>query len=250
MRRLGAGSLALLLAGCVCSGRGQVAEAPKQWLTDGAGLLSKETNRALNERLASFEAKTGHQVVVWIGASTGGRPIEDFAEEAFRAWRVGRQGLDDGVVLFIFPKDKEARIEVGYGLEAQVPDVVASRLLGEELFPGLQAGRPDEAVTKTVEALLARVEGKVAPGAPPPVASQSSPAQPRLRASPAQLAVLALAALLLFGLFLVNPRLALQLLFVIGGTGRGGRRGGGGGGGWGFSGGGGRSGGGGASGHW
>lgn len=248
MRRIGAWALSLLVAGCVCAGRSPAPKAPTEWLTDGASLLTPESRRALNERLDAFERKTGHQVVVWIGESTGQEPIEDFAEKAFRAWQVGRKGLDDGVVLFIFAKDRAARIEVGYGLEAKVPDVVASRLLREELFPGLQAGKPDEAVTRTVDALLARVEGVAAPDGASAATTQAPSAAQRARTSPAQLAFLVVAALLLLALFLVNPGLALQLLFVIGGPGRGGRRGGGGG--WGFSGGGGRSGGGGASGHW
>jgi uncharacterized protein len=91
--------------------------APTQWLTDTSGFLPPPEATRINERLRAYEEQTHHQVIVWIGSSTGGESIEDWANNAFRQWKVGRKGSDDGLVLFIMPKDRRLRIEVGYGLE-------------------------------------------------------------------------------------------------------------------------------------
>ena len=78
-------------------------------------------------------------MLVWVGTTTDGEPIEDFAERAFEAWKVGRAGLDDGVVLFVFADDRTVRIEVGYGLEPVLPDAICSRIITERITPLLKA---------------------------------------------------------------------------------------------------------------
>src|ERR1700761_324472 len=94
-----------------------IPNAPTSWVTDEAGFISGQTARNLDSRLAAFEKSTGHQVFVFIGKTTGGVPIEDWAVKAFKKWQVGRKGQDDGVVLFLMTDDRRVRIEVGYGLE-------------------------------------------------------------------------------------------------------------------------------------
>ena len=133
---------------------------PSQWVTDRVGFLNQDTRRTLNRELAQYQRQTGHQILVWIGNGTGGIPIEDWASQTFKAWKVGRKGLDDGLVLFIFAKDRKLRIEVGYGLESKMPDAAASRILREIITPKLRAGQQDAAVREGVTAILETIEGR------------------------------------------------------------------------------------------
>jgi uncharacterized protein len=232
---------ALLLAAVAV----KIPPAPDRWATDEAGLLAPSTVRALDARLEAFERETGHQVLVYVGRTTGGVPIEDWAVKAFEAWKVGRKGLDDGLVLFIMADDRQVRIEVGYGLEDRVPDALAFRVIDRILLPGFREGHPDAAVSEAVSSLLALASGRdqAASGVASPVRSARKP-------SVANMILVGVAVIFFIILFITNPSLALWLLFSIFSGGRGGGRGGWGGGGGGFSGGGGRSGGGGASGSW
>lgn len=219
--------------------------APTRWATDTAGFLSPQTVRALDARLAAYERDTGRQVIVWVGKTTGDTTIEDWAVRTFEAWGIGRKGRDDGVALFVFSEDRQLRIEVGYGLEGDLPDALASRIIRDEALPRLRAGQPDAAVQATVGAILSRLGGETGTHPQP----RAAPAvRPRPEPSTGQKIVFGLLALGLLFLVITNPRLAMQLLFVF--LSSGGRGGGGGGGGGGFGGGGGRSGGGGASGSW
>ena len=218
--------------------------APRTWATDNAKLLSAQTTSDLNDRLQAYEAKTGHQVLVYIAPTTGGVPIEDWAVKAFAKWKVGRKNLDDGLVLFVFPQDRTVRIEVGYGLESTVPDVVASRIIRETIAPALKAGQPDQGVTSAVDQLLQRI-GDTSSSASGTTADNGSGADD-ISLSPLEIAVIVLVGFALLVLAVRNPWLALSLLINIVGSRGGGFSGGGGG----FSGGGGRSGGGGASGSW
>jgi uncharacterized protein len=229
--------------------------SPTRFVTDGAGFLSPATRHELERRLAGYERDTGHQVLLWIGQTSGGEPIESWAVRAFAAWRVGRQGLDDGAAIFILAADRKLRIEVGYGLEDRVPDAIASRIIGDQMIPLLRAGDRDGAARAGVSGVLAAVGGETS--APrDAVRTRRAPRE----ISWGELLVLVLVGLLVLGFVVTNPRLALLLLTTIASnSGRGGGNWGGGGfgggGGWGgggggFSGGGGRSGGGGASGSW
>ena len=219
---------------------------PTRWVTDGSGLLSPAAREGLDLRLKAYQASTGHQVLVWIGRTTGGDPLEDWTVRAFTAWKVGRAGLDDGLVLFVFTDDRKVRMEVGYGLEGQVPDLVASRIIRETVLPRLAAGDADGALNAGVDRILKVVGG------------DASARQPRDRdrrgGQPLGLGgwiVMGVLGLGFLALAITHPGLAIWLLFNILSGGRGGGGGGGwsgGGGGW--SGGGGRSGGGGASGSW
>jgi uncharacterized protein len=238
--------VAALVAGGAASARAEVPvpEAPARWATDHSGFLSPAALSALDERLGAYAAQTGHQVLVYVDRTTGGVPIEDWGARAFQRWKVGRKGLDDGVVLFIFSDDHRLRIEVGYGLEGNLPDAVASRIINERMVPLIRAGERDRAVSAGVDAIVAAV------GAPPGTEAAREPPRPHL---PWWAGILGLVALLLFLRFAMrHPVIASMMMMNIGS----GRRGGGGwggggfGGGGGFSGGGGGSGGGGASGSW
>jgi uncharacterized protein len=232
----------------------EIPPSPTRWVTDKAGLISPATRENLDRQLEAYERSSGHQVLVYIDRTTGGLAIEQFAERAFKSWAPGRKGLDDGVILFIFTENRRLRIEVGYGLEGTLPDILAGRITRDEIAPRLAAGRPDEAVTAGVAAILSTLGGSTAgPGAGATAPTGEAPRYAR-GPQPQELGwggkiVLGILGLIFLFILITHPRLALWILFNLLMSGRGGGGGFGGGGG-GFSGGGGRSGGGGASGSW
>lgn len=223
---------------------------PARWATDTAGFMSPQALQAVDETLENFERATGAQVLVWIGATTGDAVLEDWTVRAFARWKVGRKGLDNGLILFLFADDRRARIEVGYGLEGNVPDARASRILNDVILPRIAAGDRDGAVQAGVNALMAAISGGTGgiTGAGTPTELREDPSRSGSRGRPMSYPEMVLVGLLVVGfliLLVTNPGLALYLLFNIlsGGRGGGGRGGG-------YSAGGGSSGGGGASGRW
>ncbi len=249
-RSLRAAALFVVLAG-VSAARLNAAETPippppARWVTDTANFMSPGAQSSLDSRLAAYGQSTGHQLIVYIGQTTGDAPIDDWAVRAFERWKVGRKGIDDGLVLFIMAADRKLRIEVGYGLEAQVPDAIASRVINDVIVPRIQAGDRDGAVTSGMDAVMMVIGGGALPAERGRRERQPIPL--------AQFIFLAIIGVIALVMFVTNPSLAMLLLFnIFSGGGRRDRDDWGGGGGWGgggFSGGGGRSGGGGASGSW
>jgi len=192
--------------------------------------------------------------VVAIYPSLEGEDLEEWTHRVFEAWGLGRKGRNNGVLLAIFSQDRKARIEVGYGLEDRLPDVTASRILRERLFPALKQGDWGVGVEDAVQGILAALGG------------EALPVKRRTRSIPPWLPILMMVLFLVLARILARAqahsygRRGRRRGIILGpwwwggggfgGGFRGGGFGGGGFGGGGFSGGGGMSGGGGASGSW
>jgi uncharacterized protein len=221
--------------------------SPNRFVTDTANFLSPGALRTLDSQLEDYERTSGHQLLVYIGQTTGDDPIEDWAARTFASWKVGRKGIDDGLVLFIMAADRKLRFEVGYGLEPTVPDAAAGRIINDVIVPRIQAGNRDEAVTAGMDAVMGMIGG----GGAIPERERPGAGRPERPMTLGQLIGFAILGLIILIVLVTNPSLAIYLLASIlsGGGGRGGRDDWGGGGG-GFGGGGGRSGGGGATGSW
>jgi uncharacterized protein len=187
-------------------------------------MLSLAARNELDQRLARYARATGHQVLVYIDQTTDGVPIEDWAVKAFERWRVGRQGIDDGLVLFIFAADRKLRIEIGYALEPIMTDAMASRIIRDVVVPRIQSGDRDGAVRAGVDAILTTLG--TAPGEAP---ASPAPARSSMSAKDKQtlwivgVGFLAIPVLLglLFAIIAIHPGLAARLLTTSIGSGRG-----------------------------
>ena len=109
-------------------------------ITDEGGFLSGADRFRLDQRLAAYEAETGHQFVLLTVDSLDGDPIEDFSIRVADEWKIGAKGRDDGLILILAKQDRKSRIEVGPGLQGAIPDVIANRILDDVLKPKLKAG--------------------------------------------------------------------------------------------------------------
>lgn len=260
--------------------------ALKSRITDLTGTLTAEQKNSLEQRLAAFEAAKGSQIAVLMLPSTKPEEIEQFSIRVAEAWKIGRKGTDDGLILVVAKDDRRLRIEVGYGLEGAIPDAVAKRVISETITPRFKAGDYHGGITAGIDQLIRLVEGEKLP---PPAASERQSksgsgerdptdylmpaffflliAGAALRAMlgrfPGALATGALAGVLAWVLFSVGiAAIAAFIAFMftlmnsvtrgsgLGGISYGGGSSSGGGGGGGFSGGGGSFGGGGSSGSW
>lgn len=147
--------------------------APDHYVTDNAGALSSSTRASLESELRAYDKATGHQVIVWIGQTTGDVPLETWTVETANHWKVGRRSFDDGAVLFLFMADHKIRIEVGYGLESSLTDADSFRIIQNVITPRMKAGDVDGAVSGGVAAMLTTVSPSYKSVTPPPQASGS-----------------------------------------------------------------------------
>jgi uncharacterized protein len=133
-------------------------------VTDLTQSLSAAEKQGLEAKLADWEARTGNQLVVLMVPSTQPEPIEAYTLRVAEAWKIGRKGQDNGVVMLIAKNDKKARLEVGYGLEGALTDVTARRIIAESMAPQFSAGRYAAGIGAAADRIISVVaEGKPLP---------------------------------------------------------------------------------------
>ena len=91
--------------------------------------------------LAESERATGVQMIIALFPSLGGESLEDYSIRLAQQWRIGQKALDNGLILLVFLQDRKVRVEVGYGLEPTVTDVVAGEIIRERIAPRFREGR-------------------------------------------------------------------------------------------------------------
>jgi uncharacterized protein len=132
-------------------------------VTDTTGTLDAAAIARIEAPLVALERAKGSQIAVLMVSSTGGESIESYAVRAFEQWKLGRAGVDDGILLVVARDDRAVRIEVGYGLEGAVPDGIAYRIIQEYLVPHFRAGDFAGGIEAAVGALARLVEGEQLP---------------------------------------------------------------------------------------
>lgn len=131
-------------------------------VTDTTGVLSEACRLDLTQRLGALERDTGAQIAVLLVATTAQEPIDAYAVRVFEQWKPGRKHVDDGVLLVAALNDRRVRIEVGYGLEATIPDVAAAAVIRDEIAPEFRSGAYEKGLSDAISALAARIEHRLA----------------------------------------------------------------------------------------
>lgn len=153
-------------------------------VVDLTGVLTPAERAALTQKLMAFEQAHGSEFAVVMVATTKPEPIEDYANRLANTWKLGRQGIGDGVVLVIAVSDRASRIEVSRALEGAIPDLETKRILQRDVTPSLRRGAFHEGIDKGLDSLFADIENENLPlpaGRPPasaevPAAAQTSSA--------------------------------------------------------------------------
>jgi uncharacterized protein len=192
--------LALAFATPAVAADFKIPPTPDHYVTDNAGALSSSAQTTIDNELQAYEKATGHQILVWIGDTTGDVPLETWTGDTAHQWRIGRKGHDDGAVLFVFMKDRKIRIEVGYGLESSLTDAASYRIINDVIRPRMRSGDVDGAVSSGVAAMLKTITPDYS-GVTPPPSSESN--ESNLPPAAAIVIFIGFALLMLFVAFII-----------------------------------------------
>ncbi len=146
---------------------------PVGYVNDFATLLTPSARASLESKLAAYDRATGNQIAIAIFPTLGGDPIDDFTARLEEAWKVGRRGQDNGVLLVVAVRERAVRIEVGYGLEGRVTDAQAGAIIRRDIAPAFRAGDYAGGLNAAVDSLIALIGGASGGTAPPPTHGSS-----------------------------------------------------------------------------
>jgi len=129
-------------------------------LTDLTGTLIGQQRSTIEQKLAAFEARKGAQIGVLVLPTTKPETIEQFAVRVQEEWKLGRKGVDDGVLLVVAKDDHKLRIEGGYGLEGVLPDATAKRIIEDGITPQLRRGEFYAGIIAGIDRIMKVIDGE------------------------------------------------------------------------------------------
>lgn len=132
-------------------------------VTDLTGTLTAAQQASLDEKLTSFQARKGTQVALLILPTTQPEDIAQFGVRLAEAWKVGRQGVDDGAILIVAKDDRALRIETQYGLEGVLTDVASGRIINETIVPLFKQGDYYGGVNAGLDQMIRLIDGEPLP---------------------------------------------------------------------------------------
>ena len=132
-------------------------------VTDLTNTLTREQLASLEQKLLAFEQRKGSQIAVLLVPTTQPEAIEQYSIRVVEAWRLGRRGVDDGVLVLVAKDDRAVRIEVAYGLEGALPDVIADRIVEQVIVPRFRNGQFYEGINEAVDRIVAVLDGEALP---------------------------------------------------------------------------------------
>ncbi|MEW2893701.1 YgcG family protein [Stenotrophomonas maltophilia] len=137
-------------------------------VVDAANALSADTRDKLRTQAFQLQARTGAQLQVMVVNHVGDEGIEAYAQRVFDQWQLGREGVDDGVLLLVAVQDRRVRIQTGYGLEGAIPDAYAARIIDKAIVPRFRDGDLDQGVLDGTKIIVALIDGEDLPASEAP----------------------------------------------------------------------------------
>jgi len=133
---------------------------PTGFVNDRAGLLAPATRAKLEQYLRQFEVSDSTQISLLTIPSLEGEALEEYALKVAEAWGLGQKGKDNGALLLVAKAERKVRIEVGYGLEGRLTDLLAGRIIDNEIVPHFRLGDFDGGVIAGINGMVQAVRGE------------------------------------------------------------------------------------------
>ncbi len=136
-----------------------------------SGTLTPEQKQSLVQQALALQQRKGSQLQILMVSTTQPETIEQYATRVFDQFKLGRKGVDDGVLVVVAKDDHRVRIQPGYGLEGAIPDAIANRIIQEYMAPKFRADDYAGGLADADAALTKLIDGEALPA---PIASNAS----------------------------------------------------------------------------
>lgn len=162
-----------LLALAPCAWAQALAEIPPldSPVVDTTGTLDPAQRQQLEQQALALQQRKGSQLQVLMVPSTRPEAIEAYTQRVFDQWKLGREGVDDAVLVVVATEDRRVRIQPGYGLEGAIPDITAGRVIQEYMAPRFRQGDYGGGLIDATAVLVRLIEGETLP---PPIADHDA----------------------------------------------------------------------------
>lgn len=133
---------------------------PKTLVNDYAELLNSDEKNALESILVAYFDSTSTQLAIVIEPSLEGDDLFDYCQRLATGWGIGEKGKNNGALIYVAVNDRKIRIHVGYGLEATIPDALASRIINEKIKPNFKQNQYAQGLLEAIQVMMKAASGQ------------------------------------------------------------------------------------------
>jgi len=128
---------------------------PNTLVTDYTNSLSEGDKQQLENKLVAFNDTSSTQIAIVLIKSVGDYDINEYTTQLGRKWGVGQKGKNNGLLILAAMDQHKVSIQVGYGLEGAVPDIITHQIIENDIKPHFRNndyyGGLDAAVTDIIK---------------------------------------------------------------------------------------------------
>ena len=129
-------------------------------VNDRADLISPGLELKLETFLTDFERSDSTQLVVLTVPALEGEALDAYSLKVAETLGIGQEGKDNGALLLVARDERKVRIEVGYGLEGRLTDLLSDRIIDNEITPRFKQGDFDGGILAGVASMAEAVRGE------------------------------------------------------------------------------------------
>ncbi len=129
-------------------------------VSDFTGTLSNAEIKALESKISAFWDSTSTEIAVVMISTTDGYEIADYGVRLAKKWAIGNRKSNNGVLVLVALDDRTATIQTGYGLEGILPDIIAYRIVQNEIIPHFRKQDYFGGLDKAVDAIISYTKGE------------------------------------------------------------------------------------------
>ncbi len=139
----------------LCLGLSAIPAGAQVFVVDEVGILSPAEIQSLGQSLEAYEAETGNEIAIRVVDSLdlSQKTIREYSYALFQALGIGKKGIDNGILIMLAPKNRRVAIELGYGIEPFISDLMAKAYIEEEMGPLLKAKQFHAAFEKVIQSI-------------------------------------------------------------------------------------------------
>lgn len=141
-------------------GQKSVPRSTGELVNDFANLMSPQEEAQLTRKLVDYANATSIQITVVTEESLEGADLFEYTVDLAEAWGIGQRQEDNGVLLYVSEQDRKIQIQTGYGSEGFLPDILAKRIIEDEIKPAFRQGRYYQGIDNGTTAIMQLGQGE------------------------------------------------------------------------------------------
>lgn len=133
------------------------------YVNDFADVLSDEQEQALNAKIKAIKDSTVTEIAIVTEASLDGKAAFDRSLAFARAYKVGGEGVNSGVLIYIAIQDHAIFIQTADKTQGALTDYITELIIERSMKPEFRAGNYYQGLDNAVESIGQTLNGEFDP---------------------------------------------------------------------------------------